>query len=164
MSKPFFKENYKEPGGTFSDRFSAKVRKAPVDRCWEWTGAKTTAGYGALQEGGRGGKVLLAHRVSFGKAHGYLPTEVCHTCDNPACVNPGHLFAGSHKLNSKDMVEKDRHPRGERHPKSKLTDELVRAVREGSISSTRAAEKAGCSLWAIYKAKSKTSWRHVQTS
>jgi hypothetical protein len=85
----------------------------PVDGCWEWTGSKDMEGYGRMHAFGR---QLKAHRVAYHLAYGFLPDgkdKVCHHCDNPSCVRPSHLFAGTTEDNLKDMARKGRSCKGD---------------------------------------------------
>jgi hypothetical protein len=93
------------------DRFWLKVEK--TSHCWEWTGYLNPRGYGNFNcSAGRPSKTILSHRFSWIVTNGPIPIGlgVLHRCDNPKCVNPSHLFLGTQKDNSLDMVQKGRHP------------------------------------------------------
>ncbi len=97
-----------------------------VDRsgdCWVWTGCTTGSKlkYGIFTIMG---KNIGAHVFSWKIHHGEIPEgmNVCHTCDNPLCVNPNHLFIGTQKKNIRDMVVKGRHS-------TRLTWQKVREIR-----------------------------------
>jgi len=78
-----------------------------TDTCWNWVGATIKSGYGKLRVDKR---TCLAHRVSYSLKYGGIPRGlyILHNCDNPRCVNPEHLFAGSQKENVADMISKGR--------------------------------------------------------
>ncbi len=93
------------------ERFWRKVAKGTDGECWLWNGAKRASGYGKLNAGGINGGKITAHRFSYILHHGSpIPEgmEICHKCDTPACVNPSHLFLGTHQDNMTDMAIKGR--------------------------------------------------------
>jgi HNH endonuclease len=117
-------------------RFWAYVAIGNADTCWLWQGdtilhINNKAAYGRLNIAG---KLLLAHRLSWEFIYGEIPSGllVLHTCDNGMCVNPHHLFLGTHLDNSNDKMQKGRQAivRGMKNPKAKLTDDDVRYIRE----------------------------------
>jgi len=101
-------------------RFWRFVTKGPVTDCWLWQGVKNNKGYGMFGVGrdARTGKHrnMLAHRFSYQMELGHIPEGkyLCHTCDNPACVNPYHLFVGDQLANMRDRLAKGRHHYGNR--------------------------------------------------
>jgi hypothetical protein len=81
------------------------------DGCWGWSGSKDGRGYGKISSrAGRKGSPEKAHRVSFEREYGEIPKDlnVCHSCDNPECTNPNHLFLGTQKDNMRDCSKKGR--------------------------------------------------------
>ena len=115
--------------------FASRVEK--TDTCWLWTGGVKSPGYGNFQIG-RGTlsrsqrPTKLAHRVSWEIYNEIIPDGllVCHSCDNPSCVRPSHLFLGTVKDNALDMVRKRRTPMGENQHASIFKEEEVLILRK----------------------------------
>lgn len=125
-------------------RFWSKVQK--TDSCWIWTASKRHKGYGAFVWATEIGKVIQgrAHRFSYELHKGAIPEGMfcLHHCDNPACVNPDHLWLGTAADNNHDMVQKGRHhpggsicgangkwKRGVAHHAYKVTSQVTRLVK-----------------------------------
>lgn len=150
------------------ERFNAKVHR--TDSCWEWTGSRRHDGYGQFRYKGTVGK---AHRFAWFFFYGEWPDlYVCHRCDNPSCVNPDHLFLGTHQDNVADMVAKDRQRNGasygkcagENHPAAKLTQEQIDMIRSGHFGDMLQREIAdllGVSQTQISKVQLGVRWTHA---
>ncbi len=131
--------------------------------CWVWTGAKDRHGYGLMWNGER---LVLAHRLSFRVHFGEFDESlhVCHTCDNPLCVYPGHLWSGTNAENTKDKVLKSRQRRGERTPNAVLTAELVpklRARHAAGETLTNIAASVGVDRSTVGNAVRRKTWAHI---
>ncbi len=108
-----------------------------------------------------------AHRVAFwiGQGRPQLPGhEVCHVCDNRCCVNPGHLFEGSHQDNIDDMMKKGRlgyRPIGVDQHCAKLNPELVREIRVSKLTIPELSRRYGVGNTTISKVLTRKTWKHV---
>lgn len=121
-----------------------------MGECWGFLGFRNLSGYGQMTEGGR---VVGAHRVAWELANGPIPPglEVCHSCDNPPCCNPDHLFLGTHAENMTDAGRKGRAWRrgdqNEANANHRLSDIQVAAIRQryaaGGVSQRSLAREFG---------------------
>ena len=114
------------------DRFWEKVNKKDSISCWEWNAGKYRGGYGHFRRLiDDKWKMYKAHRFSYELHKGEIPKGflVCHSCDNPSCVNPDHLFLGSPKDNMEDMIKKGRKRFGVPKGSRCLNQELAEAIR-----------------------------------
>jgi hypothetical protein len=146
-------------------RFWRYVDRRGPDDCWPWTAKRQKSGYGRLGTGAT--KQLMAHRLSFEIANGYLPEVVMHTCDNPWCVNPAHLRGGTMADNMADMRAKNRdnrtiRPRGEAHHRAKLTEAMVRDIKaRPNEKPTKLAREYGVKYAVIHRIRNGTAWTHI---
>jgi hypothetical protein len=142
-------------------RFWKYVKKTPT--CWLWTGAKHYPGYGVILR--KKGKYIDAHRFSYELHNGEIPAGkwVLHRCDNPACVNPEHLFIGNNSDNIKDAYEKGICKRGEQNKRSKLTNEQVLWIRSNYIpgNGKKMAKELGISQTAVSLIIRRINWKHI---
>lgn len=113
------------------DRFWSTVDIRGPEDCWPWGGGYR-GDYGRVCARIDGRLIAFsAHRVAYITKHGAIEPDAlaCHSCDNPACCNPNHIFPGTSADNSKDMKNKGRSRSGGRHPRSVLTDFDVSEIR-----------------------------------
>lgn len=142
-------------------RLEERCIPEPMSGCWLWTAA-LKVGYGAMWNGAT---TAYAHRLMHEVAHGPIPDgfDVCHRCDNRACVNPDHLFAGTRLENVADMDRKGR--RRSVSGKQKLTPDDVREIRRclarGEEGLTIAA-RFGVTGPIISNIKHRRIWRNVE--
>lgn len=137
------------------DKFTDKTTA-----CWEWIGPKNLDGYGLLKKAGW--KSVNAHRQSYELHKGKIPEGmcVCHSCDNPGCVNPVHLFLGTHMDNMDDMIKKGRlaDVKGESNGRSKLNQKDVHQIRSDKRSLSAIATDYNVSIHAIWCIKKGKTW------
>jgi hypothetical protein len=150
-----------------AERFWEKVDKGTEPGgCWLWLAKVNYAGRGRFY---LNGKYEYAPRVSWMLTHGELPGRwelVLHRCDNPRCVRPDHLFLGTDKTNSDDMMSKGRRrgPYGHWHPHSKLTEAKVIEMRQryqAGESFGALAKVYGVTSSVVKKTVLGINWKHV---
>jgi len=145
-------------------RFFPKIKISDAG-CWNWTG-RLVGGYGSLNTTALGKSEQLAHRISWIIHNGAIPDGLCvlHSCDNPQCVNPSHLFLGTSLDNNKDRDTKHRGAKGDRIASSKLNSGQVLEIRKHRANGLTLAGIASMfgitnqSVDSICKFK---TWKHV---
>ena len=111
---------------------------------------------------------VTAHRFAWENANGPISVglHVCHTCDNPGCVNVEHLWLGTNAENIADRMVKGRSHRPDftarMHPNASLTPEVVRLIREDILPDELWASEFGIGIGAVKNAKARRSWKHVE--
>lgn len=134
------------------ESFDKKWRLSPSG-CWEWLAVKNQDGYGRVK---RLGRLESAHRVSYELYKGPfdLTKHICHSCDNPGCVNPDHLWLGDYEANTKDKVIKARQYK-------KLTEEQVLIIRDSQETNASLAKKYKISQASVSLIKRRINWKHL---
>jgi len=150
-----------------TERFFSRIKRTSFSSCWIWIGCRT-GGYGHMRNGHG---LILAHRFSWEFHRGAIPEgiHVLHRCDVPSCVNPDHLFLGSHADNMRDAADKGvfkRRPRrlGEKSSNHKL-DEAdiveIRKLRKRGLYYYTIAAKFGVTKGLIHLICSRKIWTHI---
>jgi HNH endonuclease len=150
------------------DQIWSQVARGSQQECWPWRRARDRTGYGRVTTCGRS---RAAHRVIYELRHGAVPTHlcICHACDNPACCNPDHLWVGTRRDNTLDMVRKGRSgrqngssgPRGEHVHTAKLTEDQVRDIRLSPEKARTLAKRYAVNRKQIYVIRSGKAWAHI---
>jgi hypothetical protein len=112
-------------------RFYQKINHNGPNGCWTWEASKKEDGYGRFKFNGKDHR---AHRFMYELEHNHkVPKDihVCHTCDNPSCVNPSHLFLGDNSINMRDMVSKGRNVKNIRKLTLKDAKEIKEMLEKG---------------------------------
>jgi len=147
------------------ERFWSKVDVQEPDECWNWRGAKLRDGYGSFVLDTQERKMIQAHRYSYITHYKkiILPTEfVCHKCDNSSCVNPYHLFLGTHKENMKDRQDKGRQAKGEKISVLSVSDVLqIKQLIKNKIPRRTIAKQFGVGATSITDIATGRSWSWV---
>lgn len=144
-------------------RFLRKCRQDDSS-CWEWTAGKSPRGYGHFWVDG---KTYRAHRWAWEHYNKRsIPEDfiVCHTCDNPACVNPSHLVCRDHTWNHDDKFAKGRGLAGARHPKAIIDEQtfvkIYKEMTELGCGVAETARKHGIGLSMAERIKARATWKH----
>ncbi len=156
-------------------RFAASYKQDEKTGCWVWQGKSrsgTSRLYGRIKANG---KNVAAHRFSW-ELYNRKPIPekmmVLHSCDNPACVNPNHLFLGTHQDNMDDKVAKNRQAkgddfknrkpaRGEQNGLAKLTEEKAMKIFLDGRPQRVIAKEYGITQAAVFYIKAKRNWSHI---
>ena len=144
-------------------RFWTKVQKGTDEDCWLWQASVMgTNGYGSFRLNIELG-TQSAHRYSYELRNGTIPTGyiICHTCDTPRCVNPQHLFIGTHQDNALDRESKNR---SKTHGIQKLTETQVIEIKSSSESQSKLAAKFNVSRSTIKNIQYGLSWTHIKSN
>lgn|SRR5574343_112608 len=168
-----------KPKISTEERFWRHVSKTD-NGCWIWTAHRSKSGYGMFWMPGTNGSKdtnLRAHRVSWILTHGEIPNNlwVLHRCDNPPCVNPLHLFLGTGKDNTQDMISKGRYKNNSHHLRGKMTGEknrratitnsqvpVIRELLAQGMKQSKIARKLGISKFVVWSIKAGACWNHVK--
>lgn len=138
------------------------TEKYVIDKsgCWLWTGAKTGNGYGTIWIDG---EYVAAHRASYLIHNRSIDADrqVCHRCDTPLCVNPAHLYLGTHQDNMNDRNGRRRQAHGVRNGGAKLNELQVLHIRASKLKGTILSDLFKVSRSTISSIKTHKTWSHL---
>ena len=148
------------------ERFWSKIDRRGTEKCWPWLAAKQKGGYGVAWFGG---KLFRAHRLAFmlGRTEFVGALSVLHSCDNPSCCNPRHLFLGTQRDNMRDMIGKGRRRpddvavKGTAHPATKFTEAQVIAIYCDPRKHAVIAKEYGVRTSTVSAIKTGQNWGHL---
>lgn len=144
-------------GVPFHERYTVDLKT----QCWLWIGSTDTCGYGI----GRFAGEVSAHRASWALTHGPIPPgmHVLHRCDKPACVNPAHLYLGTHQDNMADLRAKGRAygAAGEANQGAKLTEQQARAIMADPRKRQVIATQYKVTAAAVDAIRNGKTWNHI---
>lgn len=144
-------------------RFWSKVHIAGANDCWTWTGSRSQRGYGAIKIGGMARKASHVALILDRRPRPSADAGALHTCDNPPCCNPAHLFWGTQADNVADASKKGRmrSPRGEQSPRTKITQVEAREIRESTLGCVALGKKYGISPSHASNLRKGRRWSHI---
>ena len=146
------------------ERLAAQSIPEPNSGCLLWEGAINQGGYGRVRWNGKG---RGAHRMAWQVSRGLIPEGlcVCHKCDVRSCINPDHLFLGTHRDNVIDMWAKGRGSRNglreEDHPKNRLSRAQVFVIKADTRTHRKIAEEYGVCSSTVTRIKTGQLWPHL---
>lgn len=152
------------------ERLNKRIDRSSANNCHIWKGAKNGYGYGVLKiyekNNSKNCKLFMAHRLIYEFTKGSINgLYILHSCDNPSCVNPDHLRAGTHADNMRDKAIRKRQPYGEQVKISKLTGEQVQEIRNlrnsKHLNFCHLAELYKVSRVSIRNAVNRVTWKHI---
>lgn len=145
-------------------RFWSKVDRKNKNECWNWESSKNENGYGKFCINY---KLYKAHRVSYFIKYNKDPRNllICHKCNNPSCVNPYHLFSGTHKENIEQAVSEGRSRiiKGSKNQLAKLQESEVIEIKKlkGLINKHEVAKRFHVASATIYDIWADRTWSHI---
>lgn len=148
---------------TLEEKFNESWTPEPNTGCHLWTKGITGAGYPNFWDGSH---KLGAHRFAWSLVNGPIPKglQICHRCDTPLCVNPAHLFLGTHKDSAVDSIRKNRQAGGERNPNARLTVANVVEIRQTNTKAAILAEKFGVKVNTVAAIRGGRGWKSALAS
>jgi hypothetical protein len=143
-------------------RFESKYIPEPNSGCWLWMGALLPFGYGVLGAGGHTG-TIRAHHAAWRIYRGDIPAGmwVLHKCDVPSCVNPDHLFLGTHQDNMRDCRQKGRSTYGDRSGTTRLRNDQAIEIFRSQEPANDVATRFGVSPMTVFAIRAGRSWSRV---